>query len=49
MLELLGKDDWEILKPEIQSRILMLERNHDVMNGDEVIYGENNTPGFHLM
>ena len=46
MLELLGKDDWEILKPEIQSRILMLERNHDVMNGDEVIYGESNNTWF---
>jgi hypothetical protein len=46
MLELLGKDDWETLKPEIQSRILMLERNHDVMNGDEVIYGESNNTWF---
>lgn len=46
MLELLGKDKWESLKPEIQSRILMLERNHDVMNGDEVIYGENNNTWF---
>jgi hypothetical protein len=46
MLELLGKDKWESLKPEIQSRILMLERNHDVMNGDEVIYGESNNAWF---
>lgn len=46
MLELLGKDNWGLLKPEIQSKILMLERNHDVMNGDEVIFGESNNTWF---
>jgi hypothetical protein len=46
MLELLGKDGWETLKPDTQSRILMFERNHDVMNGDEVIYGESNNTWF---
>jgi hypothetical protein len=46
MLELLGKDGWETLKPDTQSRILMFERNHDVMNGDEVIYGESNNSWF---
>ncbi len=46
IVELLGKDNWDILSIELQSKILMLERNHDVMNGDEVIYGQNNSAWF---